>query len=648
MHITDIKIQNFRIFDNFQITLNKSINIFVGENNSGKTALIDAIRYALDTNSAEWIKIKSEDFHNQTDNLLISIKFVEIEDFAHKFVEHITYMDDKPVLYVNLICKKTEIERNGQLYIKTDIKSGVDGDGLPIEREIRDFLSTTYLKPLRDAENELSARKGSRLSQILLGCKDLKHTEANRDNIKKIIDALVTANQEIKGSNGIQKTQKDIVDEYFKKLIFNTDNLSAIIEIIGDKKYDDMNETERKYVLKTILEKLSLNFCDCKGQQGLGYNNILFIATELLLLEQDRNQNLPILLIEEPEAHLHPQLQMKLLDFIKDKSKTSNSVQAIVSTHSPNLASKANLSSLFLMKGGRAFSLREGETCLAPDDYVFLEKFLDVTKANLFFARSIIMVEGDGEEIVLPTMAELLGIKLEDYGISIINVKNTAFHRYAKIFQRNPQEEGKEVEEKDFINIKVACLRDLDLWPQDAKYKDKDGNIINEFGINDEKSGNNGTGRTGVNYWLSASETERQEQIRHKEKKLKEIEGQNVKVFVSDDWTFEYSLIKAGLGKEIFETYTIPNDDETIDSLFSAITGTEEQKAVKIFKEINKTECAYKLCTILTRDYTDKKEEFIAKLPKYIKDMFEYIVPDIFGNKETESEIRDIVDANNG
>lgn len=86
MHITDIKIQNFRIFDNFQITLNKSINIFVGENNSGKTALIDAIRYALDTNSAEWIKIKSEDFHNQTDNLLISIKFVEIEDFPAIFI----------------------------------------------------------------------------------------------------------------------------------------------------------------------------------------------------------------------------------------------------------------------------------------------------------------------------------------------------------------------------------------------------------------------------------------------------------------------------------------------------------------------------------------------------------------------------------
>ena len=50
----------------------------------------------------------------------------------------------------------------------------------------------------------------------------------------------------------------------------------------------------------------------------------------------------------------------------------------------------------------------------------------------------------------------------------------------------------------------------------------------------------------------------------------------------------------------------------------------------------------------MTRNYTDKKEEFIAKLPKYIKDMFEYIVPDIFENKETESEIRDIVDANNG
>lgn len=72
MHISDIEINNFRIFDEFKITLNKGMNILIGENNSGKTALIDAIRYTLDTNSAEWIKIKADDFHNNCDNLSIT------------------------------------------------------------------------------------------------------------------------------------------------------------------------------------------------------------------------------------------------------------------------------------------------------------------------------------------------------------------------------------------------------------------------------------------------------------------------------------------------------------------------------------------------------------------------------------------------
>ena len=174
MHITDIEIKNFRIFDEFKITLNKGMNVLIGENNSGKTALIDAIRYTLDTNSAEWIKIKADDFHNNSDNLSISIKFEDVDEFAYKFVEHLTFENDKSCLYVNLLCQKTDFEKNGQLYIRTDIKSGKNAEGPAIEREIRDFLSTTYLKPLRDAETELSSGKGSRLSQVLLGCKEFK------------------------------------------------------------------------------------------------------------------------------------------------------------------------------------------------------------------------------------------------------------------------------------------------------------------------------------------------------------------------------------------------------------------------------------------------------------------------------------------
>src|SRR5699024_10453611 len=125
-------------------------------------------------------------------------------------------------------------------------------------------------------------------------------------------------------------------------------------------------------------------------------NNLLFMACELLLLGREP-QGLPLLMIEEPEAHLHPQRQLRLMEFLGDATQTEGSerpVQVILSTHSPNLASKIPLRNLVLLEGHRAFSFAEGETRLDTGDYRFLERFLDVTKANLFFAHGVLIVEG--------------------------------------------------------------------------------------------------------------------------------------------------------------------------------------------------------------------------------------------------------------
>jgi len=154
MYVSELHIQNFRIFETLKLSLNPGLNVLVGENNSGKTALIDAIRLTLDTNSAEWTRIVESDFQNSSDTLSIKLKFDGITpDQARTFVEHLTHEEQNDgtrhsVLYVTLTARRTEVIRRGSRLIRTELRSGINGDGLPIERETRDYLSSTYLKPL--------------------------------------------------------------------------------------------------------------------------------------------------------------------------------------------------------------------------------------------------------------------------------------------------------------------------------------------------------------------------------------------------------------------------------------------------------------------------------------------------------------------
>ena len=187
--------------------------------------------------------------------------------------------------------------------------------------------------------------------------------------------------------------------------------------------------------------------------------NRLYMAAELLHLQKPVWNGIKLCLVEEEEAHLHPQAQMKVLETIQNQKGT----QFIITTHSPNLASKVKLSEddlnqVVICKGGKVFPMGPTYTQLDKDDYEFLDHFLDVTKANLFFAKGIILVEGWAEEIILPAIAERMGKDLTANEVSIINVGSTAYMRYAKIFMRHNLES---------MGCKVAIVTDLDVRPND-------------------------------------------------------------------------------------------------------------------------------------------------------------------------------------
>jgi putative ATP-dependent endonuclease of OLD family len=173
-----------------------------------------------------------------------------------------------------------------------------------------------------------------------------------------------------------------------------------------------------------------------------------------------------LLLIEEPEAHLHTQRQLRVMRSLQGQAQEQG-IQIIVTTHSPNLASAIELDNMVMIRKGRAFSLAEGQTELEKSDYRFLERFLDVTKANLFFACGVMIVEGDAENILLPTLATLIGRDFTEHGVSIVNVGSVGLRRYARIFQRKDAQNDGQLDIPSRLRDRhgrYARLRTHDNW----------------------------------------------------------------------------------------------------------------------------------------------------------------------------------------
>jgi putative ATP-dependent endonuclease of OLD family len=513
MHLSDLKLWNYRKYgcggDNLDelapavaIPFNPGLNVLVGENDSGKTAIVDAIRHLLGTQSRDWNPLVETDFYGsgklRATRLKVEAVFRGFDSKqAAPFLEWIGFEKcDSQQEYVLTIRLTAERKANR---IITNWRAGADTVGAQMDGEARELLRITYLKPLRDAESELTPGRRSRFAQILAAHKLFQPSPEKADDNKHELETIV------------EKANADIAD-YFTSEGDKVAKGVEIMQTIGGflEKFFPQGSTPNATVnisgggLSEILRRLELAFAD--NPAGLGSLNLLYIAAELLLLQSVDFQGLRLGIIEELEAHVHAQGQLRLIEFLREQAAKGGKGQFILTTHSTTLGASINLKNLLICKDAKVFPMGPDFTMLKPENYGFLQRFLDATKANLFFARGVILVEGDAENILLPTVARLINRPLHRYGVSVVNVGSTAFLHYARIFQRK---------DKQCMGIPVAVVTDMDVRPLD--WKDKNGNSATEAEIS--------KGKEERLKW--ASET---------------FNHGKTKAFVSPNWTLEYEL----------------------------------------------------------------------------------------------------------
>ncbi|RYE41018.1 MAG: hypothetical protein EOP48_24250, partial [Sphingobacteriales bacterium] len=286
----------------------------------------------------------------------------------------------------------------------------------------------------------LIASNASRLAKILAA-----HTKV-RSNKKEILENYEAAANEI---NKLFEDQGILYPDTTKIINSYFDNFNEVISPAAKIGFPrTVNNSDRH--LKTVLQRFEL-WSD-EHLSGLGTANALYMAAELMLLEDVPVECLKFALIEELEAHIHPTRQLKIVKSLQ-KECEDKGIQILATSHSPNLASVVKIENLILCHDGTVFSYGSDSTELEVSDFKYLQRFLDVTKSNIFFSRGLIFVEGITEQLMVPAIARLIGLDLTEYGVSVINANNLGFARFTNAFKRKSE---------PFNHIPIAIITDAD------------------------------------------------------------------------------------------------------------------------------------------------------------------------------------------
>ncbi|MEO7719674.1 MAG: AAA family ATPase [Capsulimonas sp.] len=490
MFISYLEAENYRCFCKSEFIFRPGVNVIIGENNAGKTAVLSAIGLIFNRENRRrpqihdfhqgitafdvapvirvTVRISSSSQDTIDDKAVVATWLTKLKPTWEATLTYECFLPEKDAAeFMNKVGQTPERSKffeTLEIFLPkyvSRIYGGNPSDRIVAEHEMLSKFDYQFLNALRDVQSEMFTGSNPILKSMLHSVLDNGVNDAEQETRKQ----------------AFTKLSGELRDHVVDRL-----DLGTLFQLVAETGAGDGGTLNLagKLDVDGIISALKL-FVSWLGNElpvvcnGLGYNNLVYIS--LILASMDFKSDparqssnavvFPILLVEEPEAHLHPALQYRLLKYLQKRiNEAGKSRQVFITTHSTHITSACPLDSLICLAApevgmqpetaypGRVF----GDSLAGQSSKKYVERFLDATKSNMLFARSVIFVEGLAEQLVVPKLAEAAALPLEEYHVGLIAVDGSTFKHFLPLFGACLTQDLR----KYALKRRVACLVDAD------------------------------------------------------------------------------------------------------------------------------------------------------------------------------------------